>query len=110
MLNLVEKQLSKYKVKTELFSGAVPVILRNKIVDEFNNNAGGVKVSIIILFLMVISYILYVNILFYLKYHKLSNIFSQINFEYYFTHLLIFFTDFTLIFNGWWSRFELGSS
>lgn len=48
MLNLVGKQLSQYKVKTEMFSGAVPVVLRNKIVNEFNNSIGGIKVNIII--------------------------------------------------------------
>lgn len=50
MLNLIAKQLSQYKVKTELFSGAVPMVHRNKIVDEFNNLKGGVKVNINIIF------------------------------------------------------------
>lgn len=45
MLLLVDKQLSKYKVKTEMFSGAVPVVLRNKIISDFNNSKGGPKVN-----------------------------------------------------------------
>lgn len=45
MLHLIEKQLSQYKVKTEMFSGAVPVPLRNKIVGEFNNTKSGAKVN-----------------------------------------------------------------
>jgi len=45
MLLLIEKQLSQYSVKTELFSGAVPIPNRNKIVSEFNNPKGGPKVN-----------------------------------------------------------------
>lgn len=45
MLLLINKQLSKYQVKTELFTGAVPVPHRNKIVGEFNNLKGGPKVK-----------------------------------------------------------------
>jgi transcription termination factor 2 len=45
MLHLIDNQLSQYQVKTELFSGAVPVLQRNKIVDEFNNLKHGPRVS-----------------------------------------------------------------
>lgn len=45
MLHLIDQQLSQYHVKTELFSGAVPVLLRNKIVDEFNDLKRGPKVN-----------------------------------------------------------------
>lgn len=45
MLLLIEKQLSQYHVKSELFSGAIPVPHRNKIVGEFNNLKGGPKVK-----------------------------------------------------------------
>lgn len=46
MLNLINKQLSQYYVKTETFSGAVPILQRNKLVNEFNNIKGGPKVNI----------------------------------------------------------------
>jgi len=45
MLDLVNKQLSQYKVRTELFSGKVPIPIRNKLVEDFNNSKGGPKVS-----------------------------------------------------------------
>lgn len=45
MLILVNKQLSKYQVKTEMFSGSVPVYQRNKIINDFNNCKGGPKVN-----------------------------------------------------------------
>lgn len=45
VLNLVNKQLSQYNVKTEIFSGAVPVLHRNKIISEFNRVNGGPKVN-----------------------------------------------------------------
>lgn len=45
MLLLIRKQLSQFDVKTEMFTGAVPVLLRNKIVGEFNNTKGGPKVN-----------------------------------------------------------------
>lgn len=45
MLILVNKQLSKYQVKTEMFSGSVPVQQRNKIIIDFNNSKGGPKVN-----------------------------------------------------------------
>lgn len=45
VLNLVNKQLSQYNVKTEIFSGAVPVLLRNKIISEFDRVKGGPKVN-----------------------------------------------------------------
>jgi len=45
VLNLVNKQLSQYKVKTEIFSGAVPVMHRNNIISEFNRVNGGPKVN-----------------------------------------------------------------
>lgn len=48
MLLLIQKQLSRYHVKTEIFSGAVPVLNRNKIVSEFNSPNGGPKVNKII--------------------------------------------------------------
>lgn len=45
MLHLINNQLSQYQVKTELFSGAVPVLQRNKIVHEFNDLKRGPRVS-----------------------------------------------------------------
>lgn len=45
VLKLVNDQLSQYNVKTELFCGAVPVLNRNKIVDQFNEVKGGPKVK-----------------------------------------------------------------
>jgi len=44
VLNLVNKQLSQYNVKTEIFSGVVPVLLRNKMICEFNKVNSGPKV------------------------------------------------------------------
>jgi len=44
MLYLIRKQLSQLKVHTEVFSGTVPVLQRNKLVDEFNKCKGGPKV------------------------------------------------------------------
>jgi len=44
VLNLVNKQLSQYNVKTEIFSGVVPVLHRHKIISEFNKVNGGPKV------------------------------------------------------------------
>jgi len=45
MLLLIGKQLSQSSVKTELFSGAVSIPNRNKIVTEFNNLREGPKVN-----------------------------------------------------------------
>lgn len=45
MLDLVDKRLSQYKVRTESFNGKVPVPTRNKLVEDFNNSKGGPKVS-----------------------------------------------------------------
>jgi len=50
VLNLVNKQLSQYGVKTEIFSGAIPVPQRNKIISEFNQTKGGPKVNKNIIF------------------------------------------------------------
>ncbi|CAI6363749.1 unnamed protein product [Macrosiphum euphorbiae] len=47
VLNLVNKQLSQYNVKTEIFSGAVPVLLRNKIISEFDRVKGGPKILLL---------------------------------------------------------------
>ncbi|XP_025412191.1 transcription termination factor 2-like isoform X2 [Sipha flava] len=47
MLHLIDNQLSQYQVKTELFSGAVPVLQRNKIVDEFNNLKHGPRILLL---------------------------------------------------------------
>ncbi|XP_050544348.1 transcription termination factor 2-like isoform X2 [Daktulosphaira vitifoliae] len=47
MLQLIGNELTKYKVKTELFSGAVPIPLRNKIVTEFNNSQSGPKILLL---------------------------------------------------------------
>lgn len=45
MLQLIDKQLEKYDVKTAMFSGAVPVPKRNIIVNEFNNSKKKLKVK-----------------------------------------------------------------
>lgn len=47
VLNLVNKQLSQYNVKTEIFSGVVPVLLRNKMICEFNKVNGGPKILLL---------------------------------------------------------------
>uniref|UniRef100_A0A2S2NVU3 Transcription termination factor 2 n=2 Tax=Schizaphis graminum TaxID=13262 RepID=A0A2S2NVU3_SCHGA len=47
VLNLVNKQLSQYNVKTEIFSGAVPVLHRHKIISEFNKVNGGPKILLL---------------------------------------------------------------
>ncbi|KAL4088915.1 hypothetical protein QTP88_023996 [Uroleucon formosanum] len=47
VLNLVNKQLAQYNVKTEIFSGAVPVLHRNKIISEFNRVKGGPKILLL---------------------------------------------------------------
>lgn len=46
MLYLLRHNLSKYNVKMEMFSGAVPILERNKIVRDFNNSDGGPQVNI----------------------------------------------------------------
>lgn len=48
MLLLIEKQLSQYKVKTGMFSGSVPVPLRNKLVEDFNSLKRDPKVNKIV--------------------------------------------------------------
>lgn len=53
MLHLIGEQLTKYKIKTDLFSGSVPVPLRNKLVEEFNNPKGGPKVYKISVLLII---------------------------------------------------------
>lgn len=45
MLLLIQKELSKYNVETKMFSGSVPIPLRNKIVEEFNQSKKGTKVN-----------------------------------------------------------------
>lgn len=64
VLNLVNKQLSQYNVKTEIFSGAVPVLHRNKIISEFDKVKGGPKVNknIILYVKITIKYIYHYNI------------------------------------------------
>lgn len=64
VLNLVNKQLAQYNVKTEIFSGAVPVLHRNKIISEFNRVKGGPKVNknIILYVTITIKYIYHYNI------------------------------------------------
>ncbi|XP_050057902.1 transcription termination factor 2-like isoform X2 [Aphis gossypii] len=47
VLNLVNKQLSQYNVKTEIFSGVVPVLLRNKMISEFNKVNSGPKILLL---------------------------------------------------------------
>ncbi|XP_060839686.1 transcription termination factor 2 [Rhopalosiphum padi] len=47
VLNLVNKQLSQYNVKTEIFSGVVPVLHRHKIISEFNKVNGGPKILLL---------------------------------------------------------------
>jgi len=64
VLNLVNKQLSQYNVKTEIFSGAVPVLLRNKIISEFDKVNGGPKVSknIIVYVKIITKYVYHYNL------------------------------------------------
>ncbi|XP_050421158.1 transcription termination factor 2-like [Adelges cooleyi] len=47
MLLLIGNELAKYRVKTKLFSGSVPVLQRNKIVEEFNNDQNGTKILLL---------------------------------------------------------------
>jgi transcription termination factor 2 len=42
-LYLIRKNLAHYK--TEVFSGAIPIVKRNKIIREFNNPDGGPQVK-----------------------------------------------------------------
>ncbi|XP_050544342.1 transcription termination factor 2-like isoform X3 [Daktulosphaira vitifoliae] len=47
MLYLIENQLSKYNVNMVMYSGAVPVKARSKLVNEFNNLHSGPKIMLL---------------------------------------------------------------
>lgn len=43
-LYLIQRHLAHYNAKMEIFSGAIPLQKRNKIIREFNNPDGGPQV------------------------------------------------------------------
>lgn len=43
-LYLIRENLSRYNVKMEMFSGAIPILKRNKIISDFDNPNGGPQV------------------------------------------------------------------
>lgn len=53
-LYLIHKHLASYNAKMEMFSGAISISKRNKIIHEFNNPNGGPQ---------VIKYSVYLNMI-----------------------------------------------